>query len=89
MSDNQEKLTEESTINDFFEAFDMEGGGVRVVPATIKEDRDDTRLMLAVRGDLETASIIFAAVWETIQNLSDVAKQREAAEDDDPGIIVS
>ena len=42
---------------------------------------------MVVRGDLETASIIFAAMYNAVQELSDVAAQREAAQDDEPRIF--
>lgn len=83
---NEEATTEktlnaDSTLNEVFEFFDMEGGGVRVAPMTVKEDPKDTRLLLMVRGDIETASVIFSEVVDRIAELSDLEKQAEASRD--------
>lgn len=89
MAEKQGGLTPHNTIQEMFEYFHVEEGGVRVAPMTIKEDADDTRLLMLVRGDMETASIIFAAMYDAVQQLSDVAAQQEAAQDEQPRIVTS
>lgn len=82
-------LTPESTINDVFEflAGAGEGQGVQVVPITFKEQEDDTRLGIFIKGEHETASIIMAELVTTVQNLFELQQQAEATADERSPII--
>lgn len=82
------KLTSDSTVNELFEFFDVEGA-VACVPITIQETPDDTRLVMLVRGEHDTASLLFAALMERIQELADLEAQQDALQDDEPRIITS
>lgn len=83
----EQGLTEDKTIHELFEFFKPEPGHVQLVPMTIKEDPEDTRLLLLIRGGLETSSVIFAELMSTIRELSDLEKQAEAAKENGPRII--
>ena len=84
------KLTPESTINEVFEFFDMEGAGLRVIPITIKQQADDTRLAIFLKGEHEITSVMMAELMTRIDELHDLAAQGDAtpkAEDEQPTII--
>jgi predicted TIM-barrel fold metal-dependent hydrolase len=78
MTDTKQPLSEDPTLSELFE-FYREEGMVRVVPMTVKEDPADTRLLLLVQGDVETASVIFAQVYSAVTDLADLQAQQEAA----------
>lgn len=82
-------LTADSTLNELFEFFDISEGGVRVAPMTIREDPADTRLMIIIRGELHTSSVIMAELVTRINELSDLEQQAEAARDDKSRIITA
>ena len=71
-------LPADPLVSELFQYFDMEGAGVRVAPVTIQEDPQDTRLLFLVRGEHTTASLIFAALYERLEELSAVEQQQEA-----------
>jgi hypothetical protein len=73
-------LSKDSTVNDVFEFLDLTGGGVRVVPLTIDQDEKDTRLLMVIRGEHNTASTIQALLMEKVQELFDLQTQAEASE---------
>jgi hypothetical protein len=72
-------------LSELFEYF-MEPGTVRVVPMTVKEDEVDTRLLLLVQGDKQTASFIFSELWERVAELSQLEEQA-LAQKNEPSII--
>jgi hypothetical protein len=84
---DEKKLTKDSTVKELFEYFDISEGGVRVAPITFQEDPVDTRLALIVRGDIDTASVIFAEVYRVVEDLAGLQAQQEA--DDKPRIVSS
>jgi len=81
-------LSPESTIREMFEMFDCddETGPVRVVPMTIKQQADDTQLLL--KGEHETASTIFASVMTTIDDLYALQQQQEAESRDKQSSVI-
>jgi len=83
-------LSPESTIREMFEMFDCddETGPVRVVPMTIKQQADDTQLLLLVKGEHETASTIFASVMTTIDDLYALQQQQEAESRDKQSSVI-
>lgn len=78
MAEEEKTLPSDPKLSELFEYYDIEGGFVRVVPLTVQEDERDTRLMLLVRGDVQTASLIFSEVWDRIIELSQIEQQQEA-----------
>lgn len=71
-------LTPENTLNEFFEFFDRGENAVQVVPITIKQQEDDTRLCLLVKGNHDAASVIFAEIMTRVDELFDLQAQAEA-----------
>ena len=82
-------LNPEQSVNEFFEYFERGENAVQVVPITIKQQSDDTRLMLMVRGEHEAASVIFAEVMSRVDELSALQAQAEAENEHKSGIITS
>jgi len=79
-----EKLTPENTINEFFDFFDRGEAPVQVVPITIKQQSDDTRLAIFIHGEHETSSVIMAELMTRIGELFDLQAQAEASEAVEP-----
>ena len=82
----EKNLPDNPTLSELFTYYGIEDGGCRVVPLTIQEDPADTRLLLLVRGEQMTASVIFSEVWNRITEMSQQAEQQKA-NDDGAGII--
>ena len=74
----KQPLPSNPTLSELFEYYDIEDGLVRVIPLTIQEDEKDTRLALIVRGDIQTASLIFSEIWDRVVELSQIEQQQEA-----------
>jgi len=90
MEKDDKKLTPHSTVDDVFEF--LEGaadGAVQVVPISFKEQADDTRLAIFIKGHHETASVIMAELVTTINELFALQEQQEAAENERSAIITS
>jgi len=82
------KLTPENTLNEFFDFFDREDNAVQVVPITVKQQQDDTRLAIFIHGEHEAASVIMAELMTRIDELFDLQAQAEAkASEQQPSII--
>ena len=62
-------MTPENTLNEFFEFFDRGDNAVQVVPLTVKQQEDDTRLAIFVHGEHEAASVIMAELMTRIDEL--------------------
>lgn len=82
-------MTPENTLNEFFEFFDRGENAVQVVPMTIKQQQDDTRLAIFIRGEHEAASVIMAELMTKIDELFDMQAQVEASRESEPSIITS
>ena len=80
-------LTPESTISEVFEFFDTGEGAVQVVPVTIKQQDDDTRLAIFIKGEHETASVIMAELMSRVEELFDLSQQ--VPEPDDSTAIIT
>lgn len=88
MSEETEKgLTPDSTLTELFEYFEMGEDTVRVAPITVQEDPKDTRIVFVIRGEIQTASVITAAFYETLQALHAGAEQEKANREPEPSII--
>lgn len=91
MSDEKQpekQLSEDPTLSELFEFIKTEGG-VRILPITVKQDENDTRLLLAIQGEHRTASIIMAQLMTEVSDLHDLSEQEEAGENEQkPKIIV-
>jgi hypothetical protein len=81
------KLTPENTLNEFFEFFDREENAVQVVPVTIKQQEDDTRLAIFIHGKHEPSSVIMAELMSKIDELFDLQAQAEASREPESRII--
>lgn len=81
------KITPENTINEFFEFFDRGENAVQVVPMTIKQQSDDTRLAIFIHGEHEAASVIMAELMTKIEELFDSQAQMEASVESESRII--
>ena len=78
-----QKITPESTLQeafDYYDAADQEG--VQVIPLTIKQQSDDTRLAIFIKGEHQTASVIMAELMMKIEELFDMTQQAEASKPD-------
>ena len=83
------KLTPENTLNEFFEFFDRGENAVQVVPMTIKQQQDDTRLAIFIHGEHVEASTIMAVLMTAIDELDAVQAQAEATRESESRIITS
>ncbi len=82
------KLSPETTLSDAFEFFTAaEDGGVQVAPVTIKQQSDDTRLAIFIRGEHGMASVIMAELMTKIDELFDYSQQSDASSAKKPTII--
>lgn len=84
MTEEQAGITPESTLNevfDFLAGAAEPGAAVQVVPMTVQEQEKDTRLAVFVKGEQMTASMIFAAMMETLENLHERQEQDEAEDE--------
>ena len=82
-------LTPENTVNEFFEFFERGENAVQVVPITIKQQEDDTRLAIFVRGNHEAASVIFAELMTRVDELFDMQAQVEASRESESSPIIT
>lgn len=82
-------MTPENTINEFFEFFDRGDNAVQVVPMTIKEQQDDTRLAVFIHGEHEAASVIMAEIMARVAELSDLQAQAEAVASEQESRIIT
>lgn len=80
-------MTPENTLNEFFEYFDRGENAVQVVPMTIKQQEDDTRLAIFIHGKHEDASVIMAELMTKIDELFDLQLQAEASSEPESRII--
>ena len=80
-------LTPESTINEVFNFLDVDETGAQVVPVTIKQQSDDTRLAIFIKGEHQIASTIMAELMTRVEELFDLAAQAQAEGDAEPTIV--
>ena len=88
MSEEKEEkngLTPDSTLEAVFDEI-MADEGVRVVAVTISQEPKDTRMMILIQGEHDTASVIMANLMTLVNDLEDTEKQRE--QDDKPRIVL-
>lgn len=74
---NEPTLSKDPRLSELFD-FIKTDEGVRVLPVTVRQDADDTRLFIAIQGSHETASTIMAQLMAHIDELHDLAAQEEA-----------
>ena len=87
MSEEKESgLTSDSTLKEVFD-FIKVPTGVTVKAVTLEQDPKDTRMMLLIQGEHNTASVIMANLMTLINDLKDSEKQQEQ-EDDKPRIVL-
>ena len=73
-------LSEESTLQELFDHIAV-SEGVNVMPVTLKQDENDTRLMIIIQGRHDTASVILAQLMTLVQDMFDTAEQVEKDSD--------
>ena len=71
-------LTQNNTIAEFFDFFDRGDAMVQVVPVTLSEADNDTRLGIFIHGDKAVASAIMAQLMTTVDHMNDLAEQADA-----------
>ena len=81
------KLTPENTMNEIFEYLDRGENAVQVVPMTIKQQEDDTRLAIIIHGEHQAASVIMAELMTKIDELFDMQAQMEAEVEPESRIV--
>lgn len=86
MTKEQTPLSEESSINELFEAIQLSEAPTRVVPVSLTQNEKDTRMLIIIRGEHETASAIMAEIMSKVQELFDVQEQVIASASNDPTI---
>ncbi len=79
-------LSPDSTLKEVFD-FIKVPSGVRVHAVTLEQDPKDTRMMLLIQGEHETASVIMANLMTLVNDLRDTEDQRE--QDDKSRIVLS
>ena len=88
MSEEKEEtngLTPDASLKEVFDEIAVDEG-VRVVAVTIQQEPKDTRMMILVQGEHDTASVIMANLMTLVNELEDTEKQRE--QDDKPRIVL-
>ena len=80
-------MTPENTLNEFFEFFDRGENAVQVVPITVKQQQDDTRLAIFIHGKHEESSVIMAELMTRIDELFDLQAQAEATVEPETRIV--
>lgn len=88
MTEEQEEkngLTPDSTLMEVFD-FIKVPEGVRVHAVTLAQEPKDTRMMILIQGEHETASVIMAQLMTLVNDLRDTEDQRE--QDDKPRIVL-
>jgi len=78
-------LSPDSTLKEVFD-FIKVPEGVRVHAVTLEQDPKDTRMMLLIQGEHETASVIMANLMTLVNDLRDTEDQRE--QDDKSRIVL-
>jgi len=78
-------LSPDSTLTEIFDYIKVEEG-VNVMPVTLGQDDKDTRMMILIQGEHETASVIMAQIMTLINDMFDTEKQRE--QDDKSRIVL-
>ena len=81
-------LSPESSVNDVFDFIDA-GDGLRVIPLTVKQQEDDTRLAIFIKGEHGIASMMMAELMLRIEEMHDLAEQGQATKDAAPTIITA
>lgn len=81
-------LSENSTINELFETIRVDRG-VNVVPVTVSQEPANTRLLIALQGEHDTASTIMALLMSAIDEIHERQAQQEASESDEPESTIS
>ena len=66
-------LSPESSVNDVFDFIDA-GDGLRVIPLTVKQQEDDTRLAIFIKGEHGIASMMMAELMLRIEEMHDLAE---------------
>jgi hypothetical protein len=80
-------LDKNSTRTDVFEFIDNPDVLLHVLPLTVSQDENDTRLCIFVRGPHEDASMVFAGLMSHVQDLHDQQTQA-AAEDEEKKFVL-
>ncbi len=91
MSEEQEQigkgngLTPDSTLKELFDFIKIDKG-VNVMPVTLDQHPEDTRMMILIQGEHEMASVIMSKLMTLVNDIFDIEKQRE--QDDKPRIVL-
>lgn len=73
------KLTPDSSLKEVFDFIYNHEVDVQVMPVTLSKNTDTTaRMMILIQGKHNTASVIMANLMASIQEMHDLATQKEA-----------
>jgi len=82
-------LSKTSTIQELFDYIQNDDHDVQVIPVTISKPSDEVaRLMIVIQGAPNTANHIMANLMTSVQDMHDLAEQKES-EDPKPAIVGS
>ncbi len=89
MTDEKTKgqLTPNSTITEMFNHVEIPDGMFNVLPITVSQDENDTRLAILIRGPNRDASIIMAKLMTEVDNLFDLLEQGQAQAEENKFVI--
>ncbi len=75
-------LSQNSSLREVFEFVDLPEGQMNIMPITVKQDEEDTRLAIFIRGPHDEASMVMAKLIGDVQDLFDKVEQKAATEED-------
>lgn len=81
---NEPSLSEDPTLSELFDFIAVDEG-MRVLPVTVRQSHDDTRLLIALQGEHDQCSFLMAKLMSLIGDLHDLEAQAE--QDDEPRIV--
>ena len=82
-------LSKESSLREVFEHIRTDDNRIRVMPVTLtKNDAEIAELMILIQGPAKTAHHILANLMVAVQDLYDLAEQREAMPPSDEKNII-
>lgn len=80
MMNEERPLSTNPTLQELFDFIQVDEG-VRVLPVTVRQTQEDTRLFIAIQGEHEMASFMMAELMAHVNNLYDLSQQAIAGAD--------
>lgn len=85
--DGEPRLSADPRLSELFEFMNVDAEQMGVLPVSVQQQKDDTRLLIAIRGEHETASFLMANLMTAINDMHGLAEQERASKDDDESSI--